>query len=519
MTYNLNLLNFWLCHPALLYGIAFLLGLYAHLEQSIWLLVPCLSLWLPFIIAGCQPHDRSALKHLALSVMTFLTAWCYTSVHYSFPFLPEGGIRGNAQVKIKSITLQNSFFGERWLYRCELKEFTPLNHSNSIAYSLPCTISLPGRQLEATPRPLANGDYLIEGRLTQTKQGSYVLKVSSKQAWTKIPNTWSWAEQRYQWKKGAGAWIESYYPHALSGSFLAGLATGEFDDFWMRQQFARFGLQHLLAISGFHFAIIAAFLSFIFSLFCSQRVRTASLLFCLGLYCFFLGPQASILRAWFMCTLTLCGGLIEKQTVAINSLGLALLAILTIDPLLCRELGFQLSFATTAAILLFFRPAQKFLHELFPKRKLQEVMEMNGVSQHAYCILAFLRESLALSVAVNLFALPLTLFHFHQFPWMSLLYNLFFPFLATGSLCLLLLGMLLSVIPFLGTLVHRLNDVYTYFLLQMTYQIPTEVDTYLTADAIHHGSLIAYLCLAALAGIIWRERQNAAQQQEVFQFI
>ena len=149
---------------------------------------------------------------------------------------------------------------------------------------------------------------------------------------------------------------------------------------------------------------------------------------------------------------------------------------------------------------------------------LQEVIEMNSFSQHGYCILAFFRESLALALAVNLFALPLTLFYFHQFPVMSLLYNLFFPFLATASLCLLLLGMMLSLIPFIGPAIHYLNDYYTYFLLQMTYQIPAEIDTYWQSDALHPGWLIAYLCAATLGGIIWRERQTDGQP-EVFQFI
>jgi competence protein ComEC len=215
--------------------------------------------------------------------------------------------------------------------------------------------------------------------------------------------------------------------------------------------------------------------------------------------------------------MTLIGVLIDKQTTALNSLGLALLVILTIDPHMSREIGFQLSFATTVAILLFYRPTQYFLNDLFPKRKLQEVIEMNGLNQHAYCLLAFLRESLALSLAVNLFALPLTLFHFQQFPWMSLLYNLFFPVLATGSLCLLLIGMLLTGFPFLASWVHTINDTYTYYLLQMTYQIPQELDVYLTADPIHYGWVLAYLCLGVLGGILWWGREKKGE--DVFQFI
>lgn len=509
---SLSILQFWSCHPALLYGIAFLLGLSCHFNASLWLVLPCLSLWLPLLRVAINPRYRDALKPLALSGLLFLTAWGFAAVHYVFPQLTQE-ISGQALVKIKAISLQHSLFGERWLYRCELQQFFPENSTDSIASSLPCVISLPSKYLEKESRPLANQDYWLLGRLTQTEQGSYVLKVSSKTSWTPVPASWNLAEQRYQWKKKMADWIESQFSHSASASFLAGLVTGEFDDFWMRQQFARFGLQHLLAISGFHFAIVAGFLSFILRLFLSQRVRILTLLIGLAIYCLFLGPQASILRAWIMCSLALLVSLIDKSSSALNSLGLAILMILGYNPLLCQELGFQLSFTTTAAILLFYQPARTWLYELFPKRELSDALKMNHLSQYGYCLVAFLREGLALTVAVNIFALPLTLYYFNQFPWMSLLFNLFFPFLASASLCLLMIGALLTFVPFIPELIHHLNDAYTYFLLQMTYQVPLEMDSYLLIEVFHPFWLILYLCCASLGGIIWKERKSVSSQE------
>ncbi len=516
MSIALFIIHFWICHPALLYGVAFLLGLWCHLDGSLWLVIPCLSLWLPFLIAAHHSFYRNLLRQMMLSFFTFLTAWSMASSHYSFPSLPTQGVLGKAYVKINSISLQHSLFGDRWIYRCELQQFFPDHSSDALAFSLPCLISFSAEESSSHSRPLAHQDYWVTGKLIQKDQGRYILKISSKAIWEAVSGTSSWAERRYQWKTKTSQWIESQFSHPLSASFLAGLATGEFDDYWMRQQFARFGLQHLLAISGFHFAIIAGFLNFIFRLFLTQRMRLISLLFCLGVYCFFLGPQASILRAWIMCSLTLLGGLIDKQTTALNSLGFALLAILGYDPLLCQELGFQLSFATTAAILLFFDPAQKWLYQIFPKRRLSEVIQMNTWNQHGYCILAFLRQGLALTLAVNIVALPLTLYYFHQFPFMSLLYNLFYPFLATGSLCLLLLGGMLAFIPFIAQPIHYLNDVYTSFLLQLTYQVPSESDAYLTIGAFPSFWLIFYLCSVCLSGIIWREKSSTSSEKFYF---
>lgn len=513
----LPFIHFWLHHPALLYGIAFLLGLFCYFEGSYYLILPCLSLWIPLFFAVILYRQKNYLKLLSLSLFTFFTAWGISAIHYSFPSIPHQGISGKAHVKIKSIGIQHTLFGIRWVYRCELEQFFPEHSPRSIVSSLPCLISFSAEQ--KNPRFLADQDYWIQGRLVESNKGIYFLKISSKSSWTAIPGSWSLAEMRYHWKKEVSKWIESQFSNPLSAIFLSGLVTGEFNDYWTREQFARFGLLHLLAISGFHFAIIAGFLSFILQLFLSPRTRIASLLLGMAIYCFFLGPQASILRAWIMCSLTLFGGLIDKQTTALNSLGFALLVILGYNPHLCQEIGFQLSFATTAAILLFYQPIQEWLYDLLPKRRLSEVMQMSIWNQHGYCLLAFLRKSLALSLAVNVFALPLSLYYFHQFPLMSLLYNLFFPFFASGSLCLLLLGGLFAFLPFIAKTIHHFNDAYTHFLLQLTYQVPSEIDAYLTSESFHPFWLILYFCCTILGGIVWKVKSTDSSQSEIFNFI
>lgn len=507
--------QFWMAHPALLYGVSFMLGVYFSFTLSYWLILPALCLWLPYCIISLfkKPKDIKTLKILILSVVMFMTAWIYTSALHQFPSLSSNGVMGIAHVKIKSIQLKQNIFGKQWIYRCAIEQFFTEKNLKSIASALPCLITLPLNNEQKSLRPLADQEYWVKGKLVQSKNGSYILKIPAQAEWKVIPNTSSLAEKRYDWKKNVSRWIQSQYSHATSGSFLAGLSTGEFDDIWMRQNFARFGLQHILAISGFHFAIIAAFLSLLLRLFLPLSFQTPFLLFTLGVYCFFLGPQPSILRAWIMCSLGLIGGLLEKRANALNSLGLAIMLILGYDPTHSLELGFQLSFATTFAILIFYPPAMHCLCSLFQKRKLSEVLEMNVWNQYGYCVLAFVRQGIALTLAVNLIALPLTLYYFQQFPWMSLLYNLFFPFLATGSLCLFLLGCLFFIIPAFAQLIHQLNDHYTFFLLQLTHQIPNEMDVYLSVKTLSIFWVILYICAICLGGMIWKERELKKEGQ------
>src|SRR5262249_55475973 len=156
---------------------------------------------------------------------------------------------------------------------------------------------------------------------------------------------------------------------------------------------------------------------------------------------------------------------------------IALLAILLFDPLMAKGIGFQFSFATTAAILLLFSSCDVAMQMIFNKRPLSQITKMDRTNQHGYFLLSTIRQGLALTLAVNLVALPMTLFYFHKFPWMSLIYNLFFPFLVSVSMLLLIIGTLSQLLfsP-LGEWVHACNNVYTHYMLNYTYNMPTSVD-------------------------------------------
>jgi competence protein ComEC len=499
------IVKFWHSHPALLYGLALLLGFYASFQKEILLVIPLLALWIPFIVVA--QANRQFWMPLLLSFSLFCSAWIYADIYYIFPKTSSTGIAGKAHLSIESIRLQSSFFGKRWIYNCQVKNFFPDDTPQvSIARHAKCILSVPYKT--EIIRPLADREYIVEGKLTENENGTLVLKIDSQKPWHIVKGSWSLTEKRYAWKKFAAAWINTNFKTPLSASFLSVLATGEFDDQWLRNEFARFGLQHIMAISGFHFAILACLLSLIFRLFLSRSQSAWLLLICLAGYALFLGSNPSIMRAWLMCSIVFIGQLIERNAVSLNSLGLALMGVLMIDPLFCQTIGFQFSFLVTGAILLGFSPLDKCLGRILTKRSLSEIVEMNHWNQHGYCVLAFLRQGLSLLIVVNLFAIPLTLFYFHQFPLMSLFYNLFFPLLITGSMVLMILGMLTAWIPFLGFLLNNLNDRYTKIVLQLTYGMPGFLDYYVKWNHFDKGWLIGYLTLILLIFILIRESKG-----------
>ena len=359
--------RFWVQHPALLYGLAFLLGITAYFEQSPWLIGPASAL-----ILSVRGH------RLILALLLGMSGAVYVQAAFKLPHLPEKGLQGTAYINISSLTPTQTHFGKFWTYKGTLFHFKPSESpQESIAENIPYTLSIPrDHEIE---RPSAGKSYVITAKLRQTNKGSYVLSVHKDSPWYPVVGTWSLAEHRFWAKRAVEEYIQNHISSFQSSKFLTGLAIGEFDDRLMIFEFNRFGLQHLMAISGFHFGIISAILGMILTLFLPFERASVVLMVLLSAYCVFLGWAPSIIRAWMTIMIALVGQGFEKQGNGLNSLGMALLGILIVDPLAYQNMGFQFSFATTAAILLFFQPMHELILRIFPKRPLSILLNFLGL--------------------------------------------------------------------------------------------------------------------------------------------
>lgn len=479
--------KFWQQHPALLYALAILLGIQMALAWHVIVLLPIAVLLVPMA--------RQTLLAIALMIMSFF----YVTAHYTFPQLPQEGIVGTAFIEITSVSSKTTHFGKQWSYRGTINRFLS-SEGDLVARNVPYNLSI--SQKEDIKRPIADTSYKITAKLKELSAGYYSLNPISEDPWYPVNGTWSLAEWRFRAKQQVSQYIQDHLSSSQVATFLAGIATGDFDDRTMFFEFGRFGLQHIMAISGFHFAIIATILSGGLRLILSKKRATFFLIFLISSYFIFLGCGASIMRAWISILIVLFGYVLQRRGSGLNSLGIGMIAILFFDPLQCKSLGFQFSFITTAAILLFFPICDYLIQRLFKKRSLSKMLEMDKVNQHAYCLLSFFRQGLALTVAVNMIALPMTLHYFHKFPFLSLIYNLFFPFMVSISMLLLIVGIFFSlIIPPLGALVNALNQFYTQFMLNFIYNMPPSLDIVWRVPGVSSNFIIIYLTLVFTAGI------------------
>jgi len=138
---------------------------------------------------------------------------------------------------------------------------------------------------------------------------------------------------------------------SLLGSILLGSAVSPLDD-GTKETYRQAGLIHLLVVSGTQVSILIGI--------CLALTRVAGLPLwpAVTLTSFFnlllvimTGAGASILRAAIMGEIMLLGLLCERSKEVYTALALSALVLLVADPLTLFDLGFQLSFAATWALV------------------------------------------------------------------------------------------------------------------------------------------------------------------------
>ncbi len=470
--------QFWHRNPALLLGLICLLGTAAGINWD-----PIYFLLIPWLMTT---KYRFLLIATALSLLSFFWA----SSHARHTRLSLQPLSGEGLFHIDQLSVQQSPFGRSFHYKGTLKWFEGSGGERFL--NLPCHIFCPLSQ----HAPSADKDYLITGTLLQKKERVFSLKPDKKIPWKAVEDSWSIAAWRYRAKHTVSFFIKQHIQDAPSATFLSALITGEIDERNLRLDFGRLGLQHILAISGFHFSFFALALNVLLRPFVSFRIRIILLVSCLTLYFFFLGNAPSILRAYAAISIFFTGQYINRRAIGLNTLGVALILELLIDPLTVTQLSFQLSFLCTLALLLLYPFTHSIIHFVLPQRTKNEVLMMSRFHQHGYLLSSLLRKVLSLNISVHLLSLPVLLFLFHRFPLLSLIYNLFFPFCVMLSLSLFCIALILSICPPLSAWIHALNSMWTAELLELTSHPPAYFDCVIHCNALTFVQVV--LCLSIL---------------------
>ena len=177
------------------------------------------------------------------------------------------------------------------------------------------------------------------------------------------------------------------------------------------------GLSHLSAVSGAHTSLIASAATLLFrSLRLPRPIVIAAFLGTLVLFVQIVGTQPSILRAATMGAIGAWAVFFGRGSQALPLLALSTIILLTVTPQIIHEVGFQLSVAATAGIVLGAQPLERWMRPAFEKflpdfwASLMSSSLAISIAAQLACqplLLTFIDYISVYSVVANLFATPL----------------------------------------------------------------------------------------------------------------
>ena len=204
-------------------------------------------------------------------------------------------------------------------------------------------------------------------------------------------------------------WQIKKYHSPETASLLRGLVLADRREinYQTKQQFINAGVVHVLAVSGLHVGYIILIFLFVFGRF---NLYLSSVLTLFGLFCFMFitGVPPSVFRATVMAIVIIVAYLSNRSSNLFNSISIAALIILIINPNEIYNPGFQLSFAAVLSIALVY----PFLERI--------VLGWNIKNRFTKYLLLFTGVSLSAQIGT----LPFTLLYFNKFSVIALFTNL-----------------------------------------------------------------------------------------------
>lgn len=189
-------------------------------------------------------------------------------------------------------------------------------------------------------------------------------------------------------------------------AILAGMTLGGYEgiDEDIVRNFSTTGIVHILSVSGSHVALL---IGFVLSLTRALQVRKKLALPIAAVtvfsYCLICGFSPPVMRSALMGMAMLLGLVLQRNEDSGAVLAIVAISMLCYRPLWVFDIGFQLSFVSTAGLIYLFPSIRAFLARYLQK---------------------YVADALAVTIAAQLAVLPMLVYYFHQLSISSLAANL-----------------------------------------------------------------------------------------------
>ena len=222
-------------------------------------------------------------------------------------------------------------------------------------------------------------------------------------------------------------------PQPMSG-LMSGIILGSKNsltsNFWNRVRDT--GVAHVVVASGTNITFVVSFIFGLLTIWLPRRKAIPFVLLSIILYLYISGFDAPLVRAAIMSLFTFWSQVSGRITTGWRNLLLTAGLMLVIEPLWITDIGFLLSFVSTASIMLFNKKIESWLHR----------------------VPAFFRQDLSTTLSAQIGVAPIIFVTFGQFNILSPLINV----LVLWTVPLIMVfgtvgGVLGLVFPFIGKLI------------------------------------------------------------------
>ncbi|WP_047981439.1 DNA internalization-related competence protein ComEC/Rec2 [Ornithinibacillus contaminans] len=303
----------------------------------------------------------------------------------------------------------------------------------------------------------------------------------------------------YSLREKLMTYVSTHYSDSTS-SWLNALVLGDDGGIPIdtEELFQRWGLSHLLAISGLHIGLVVGFVYFIFlrmGVVTREKSMWIMMVF-LPIYAVLAGGEPSIWRASLMVLLVICVQKLKLTISITDVISIIFLCLLVVDGYIIYHVGFQLSFLVSFGIIL----SRKWLS--------------NSTSPFI--------TLLKLSFVAQLVIIPLQILYFYNFNPLSIILNIIVvPYFSFFVIPLMFILLFLSPIPFVSSILDQFFSWIHELLFLRLLDVIDQTSYFPFITGIFPGIVIVfyYVVLLLFMYSLQRERVVRAVQYGVMQVL
>ena len=406
------------------------------------------------LVAGLALYDKLGALAFVAGVPVILTGIMFCSYKYDLP----------DQWRVLMVAIIFAVLCSLRIYHELSKPEPEISHFNNES----ATVNLVrewGRNYAALIDTDKHGRFVARLQFNELPEGSRIKFDGYTRNFRRAKNLGEFDEERYWKARGATSWINmsniqtlpakfslprvrnklsralSIYMPELTGQYLKaawlGQHTRELDE-----KHRRWGTSHLLAVSGFHVAIVILCTRYLFG-----RKNILLLALILWSYIILTGASASAMRAGLMIQTGLFAHVLGRRINGVNSVSVAAVILLLYRPYLFWDIGWRLSVSAALAMT------------AMPGRNSEWFFEVRVTRER---VLRLIVLWLIVSPTVFLVTFPQVAHTFKSVPAVGIFLNLFAPFYfsMTFMIASVVAALRMIQIPFSQTLIEAVDGVF-----------------------------------------------------------